>query len=569
MKEGFNIPSARAAGGRQFAVLFVPQFRLQAALVTTLAGVSGEQGRLGEVALLDAGAARGLVLEVGFAAARAGVEAGMSASQALARCPSLQLVEASAGAELSLGRKLLEFAQTLSPCVEQQRADRWLLDVSGIPSHRVGNSDCGWEAWGREALARLRTELGVDGVLGVAPRPGLAWSAARRAEPVRVVAEPALFVETLTFAELEVSDALRRVLEDWGIGTLGGLLELPRQAALERLGPEAAALWEMARDTRESVMRVESFTEPLQGGREFEHPVETLEPVLFILNRLLEELCSRMRLLHRVAAGMFLQLSLEQGVPYERRFTVPSPTREESVLLRILETHLETLQMDAALTGVFLKIQETLPTEAQLMFFESPLRDPNRFGETLARLHALTGEGRVGVPVQGDSHRADAHVMLDPLVVFAGGGGARSTGGDFPGQFLPGHLMEAQTGAALGLPLRRFRPRLPVQVELEQHRPARVRSTCINGRVLESLGPYRLSGEWWEPGGWKREEWDVALGGAQRGLYRLTCTPARGSGKEGSASEWMLEGCYDALQWPGPEVLLNDPKESAEKEEGG
>lgn len=54
------------------------------------------------------------------------------------------------------------------------------------------------------------------------------------------------------------------------------------------------------------------------------------------------------------------------------------------------------------------------------------------------------------------------------------------------------------------------------------------------------IGPWRVSGGWWEaspdegPGGWSREEWDVAVGGAVYRLYRDAL-------REG----WFVEGELD------------------------
>jgi protein ImuB len=464
----------------------------------------------------------------------------MSTSQALARCPGLQLLPASPREESILGRRLLRFAQTLSPRVEQQAPHRLLLDLQGVRTGKL-------QDWADSALARLKEELRVNAAMGVAGRPTLAWCAARRAAPVRVVDECEAFIESLTFAELEVSAPLQQVLEDWGIGTLGALLRLPKQAAMESLGAEASALWELASDSRENVLRLESFAEPLKVQTDFEHPVETLEPLLFTVNRHLEELCSRMRLLHRVASGMHLQLKLENAPPHDRHFNVPSPTCDSAVLLRIIETHLETLQMEAALNGVILRIHETLPHSEQLTLFESPLRDPNRFGETLARLHALTGEDRVGVPVRGDSHCAGRHLLLDPSKAFGSTklSSRASSSGTTKARATTDHEAIHSPTPSLGLPLRRFRPAVEAQVELVSHRPAHVYSKWINGPVLDCRGPYRFSGEWWERKDWSREEWDVALGGHFEGLYRIACEhPPNG--------RWFLEGCYDAAQWPVP-----------------
>ncbi len=535
MKQSLPQSEADGISTRMLAVLWVPRFRLQAVLLNQASNPGSNleaHGRApspalhGTVALVDGSSVRGLLLEATLCAERLGVAAGMAPAQALARCPQLELAVASETSEEWLAGRLLHFAGTLSPRVERQAPNRCLLDLRGL-----GIRD--WNLWAQEALERLRHEFGMEAALGVAPQAGLAWCAARRAFPVRVVDAPEVFIEELTFAELEVSSTLQQQLEGWGVYTLGELLRLPKQGALERLGPEAAPLWELARDTRECVLRLESFPEVLQLSQDLEHPVQTLAPVIFILNRMIEQLASRMRLLHRVAAVLELKLFLENAPPYERHFGLPTPSREEAVMLRVLETHLEALTLEAALVGVSLKIREVLPSSQQLALFENPLRDPNRFGETLARLEALAGENRMGIPVPAHTHRPGAFHLLDPSKVFgAPPEPKRSPHPAGPQPTEPQH----------GLPLRRFRPALEALVHLKQHRPVRIHAGNISGAVLDCYGPYRLSGTWWEAGAWRREEWDIHLGGGAGGLYRLAC-------EHGPPQVWTLEGCYDAHQW--------------------
>lgn len=538
----------------RYAALVLPQFRLQAVLCQSAGGAGGPAdtaspkkthspaggparargkstpGSPGAVALVDPRSPKSLLLEVNTAARHRGITPGMSGSQAVAREPTLRLLHACAAAEIRLEGRLREFCETLCPRVEKRASAVWVLDLRGV---RIA----GWEVWARGALENLRLREGAHARMGIAPRAALALCAAHRADPVRVVEHPESFLEELHFEELGVSDALRQKLHDWGVHVLGDLLRLPRQAALERLGPEAAPLWEIARDTRESVLRLESFEEALEQTLDLEHPLETVAPLLFSLNRLVEHLCARLRLLQRVAAGMRLSLRLENGHVHGHAFIIPAPSREEAVLLRILQTHLETLQFDAAVVGVQLQFEASLPDSRQLALFESPLRDPNRFGETLARLRALAGQDAVGVPLLQDSHREDVVRLGDPLVLF--GGPAAPAPALPPGASL-------LHGTPVGLPLRRFRPPLPARVCLRAHQPAHVAAAGLEATVLESRGPYRLSGDWWEEAAWKHEQWDVWLGGRGGGLYRLS----RHTTARAAAPDWWVEGCYDGDWWP-------------------
>src|SRR5690606_13072103 len=96
------------------------------------------------------------------------------------------------------------------------------------------------------------------------------------------------------------------------------------------------------------------------------------------------------------------------GSLYEHWFRIPSPTGKIQTLFRMLQTHLETLRTDSPIGAVRLTATPCNPVTHQFGLFETALRDPNRFAETLARVTALCGPDRAGSPVIEPTHRADA-----------------------------------------------------------------------------------------------------------------------------------------------------------------
>ena len=216
---------------------------------------------------------------------------------------------------------------------------------------------------------------------------------------------------------------------------------------------------------------------------------------------------------------MMLRLTLENRTAHERVFTIPSPTAEPEVLFRILSTHLEGLHLEHRPTAIRLAMEALTPESRQLRLFESPLRDPNRFGETLARLAALVGGENVGVAECEDTHRPDRFRLVPPRFDALAGEKAE----------------EIAAPRAMGLPLRRFRPPLQAQVQVVSAGPAYVVSETAHGAISAAFGPYRLSGHWWDSEAWAIEEWDIEL--ADGGLFRLS--------KDDHG--WCIEGCYDAV----------------------
>lgn len=487
-----------------FAAILLPQFPLQAALRLR------EELRAEPVAIIEGSTEKGRVLEVTAAAAASGVWRGLSSTQAVARCPALRLWTRSTAQEEAVSALLLEIAETLSPLLEATGEGLCLVDL------RL-KKPCDWEEWAREVVERLAARR-LRACVGVASNPDLATLAAKRAEPVLVVQHPGAFLAGIAIAEIDAPPDLVAVLRDWGIGHLGALATLPRHDLVERLGPVAGELWERATGRAQRELRLIRPAEVFAEAFDFEHPIETSEPLLFILRRQLDQLRLRLREALRVAGKMTLTIPLDSGSSYERVFTIPSPTSDAEVLMRILHTHLENLRLEQQPVGVRLRLEPVLGESRQHRLFESPLRDPNRFGETLGRLAALVGAGNVGVVRMDDTYRPDRFQLVSPEFEKLSEHGVGE----------PGECR------ALGLPLRRFRPPAAAQVQLHRYVPTWLASSKAHGEIIDAAGPYRVSGDWWDRAAWSIEEWDIALGDGA--LYRLS--------RHGDA--WFVEGCYQA-----------------------
>ena len=495
-----------------FAAIVLPDFALQAALRHT------PELRERPVVLLAEKAARSPVLQATAAARAAGVVPGFSASQARARCPEVRIKLRSPEAERTADAALLETALTATPFVENTAPGICTLELKGdrLPDAR---------ALSTMLRARLAA-LDLDARLGFAPTADLALLAAQSAQDFREILN-ASELSDLPIAHLDPSSMLLEILGKWGIHTLGDFTALNRAALVERLGVEALPLHARATGRIERPLRCVSPPEIFEESIEFEHEIETLEPLLFMLRRFLEQLALRLEAVYLVVAELKLRfgfsvseaqaINLQSAIcnlqSYERLFKIPSPTRDVEVLFRMLHTHLEGFT--AAHPIVRLQLTATPARAAQQQFglFESALRDPNQFYETLARLSALVGYDRVGVPVLEPTHRPEAFRLV-------------------PADFTAAPCAADAAALPLGLALHRFRPPLPANVQIEQ-RPIFLHTTRLHGPIIAAHGPMLLSGDWWGGQSWSRCEWDVQLGGGS--LCRIY-------EQEGA---WFLEGVYD------------------------
>src|SRR6266853_3657808 len=217
------------------------------------------------------------------------------------------------------------------------------------------------------------------------------------------------------------------ILHKWGIHTLGQLAALDKEELRARLGPEAVRLWERANGTATRLLKFVQPPETFDESFEFDHEIETAEPLLFILRRFLEQLALRLSGIYLVARELTLSISFsnsrqdESAVVtaatrtdqqiYERVFKIPQPTNDVDLLFRMLQTHLENFKSKHPIIAVALSAQPIRPASQQFGLFETALRNPQQLYETLARLSALLGSDRVGTPVLEETHRPDAFRM--------------------------------------------------------------------------------------------------------------------------------------------------------------
>ncbi len=525
-----------------YAVIDIPRFALQAVLRL-------EEGLWRKpVALVDASLAKPLVIDCTLAAERAGVVPGLSLPQAIARCEEIVVRYGSGKAEAMASRALFDCAYSLSPRVEETYPGVCSIGLAGV-NRKTLQERC-------EEMVSVLGRLGLKGRIGIAPTPDIALFVARESKRVTVVGElealeravcrqsddekrswrlaedrPSYlggvrslqaFLDELPIAAAEPSEKLEEVLVQWGIRSAGAFVSLSREEVGKRLGAEGLMFWDRISGREERPLRISELPAVYEESLKFEYEIDTLEPLLFIMRRFLDQLCLRLRAAALVAESIHLRLDLadirlEDGEPIEAikaSLKIPDPTCDTDALFMMLSTRLEKLDTDSAVVGICLKIDPIDRNENQLGLFETSLKDPHRLTQTLAQVAGIVGADNVGRPCLEPCGRPDG-VTLDRL----------------PPTTPP--IRGLGTREQFGLALRRFRPPLQAEVRVWERQPVWFRCARAGGTVVLCRGPWAHSGQWWEPEGWNRLEWDVELKAG--GVYRLV--------KE--RTKWTVEGMYD------------------------
>ena len=107
--------------------------------------------------------------------------------------------------------------------------------------------------------------------------------------------EEAEALAPLPLTVLALNPAQAQILAAWGVRTVGQLAALPLKPLIARMGQDGHRLHQMARGAYDHflVPEQEPADAALMERVELEHPVELLEPLLFLLSRALEQVTQR------------------------------------------------------------------------------------------------------------------------------------------------------------------------------------------------------------------------------------------------------------------------------------
>ncbi len=509
-----------------FAVIYIPNFSLQAAL-------RHEPELFARaVALIDGNEKNATVFQLTQSARSGGVCEGLTSTQALARCPNLVFKNRSVAQDNATTEIFLQCAYSFSPNIEATAPGIGTLDLKGLSVAAV--TDAPLQEWAEKILAQLAS-LNLRGQIGIAENPDLALHAAKIAQPFFLVENSTDFISCLPIESIEPTPDILNVLHRWGIRTLGEFIALGKDKLVERLGPDALDLFDRASANEVRPLNLVQPKDVFEEGVEFEKEIETLQPLLFILRRFIEQLSHRLEMFYFVAEEIQLRLTLSSGEKLERNFRVPSPTRNIDTLFRMLQTHLETVQTESPIIALQLAAKPAKPEHFQFGLFETALRDPNHFYETLAQLTSLLGSNRVGTPVVEDTFRPDTFQM-EPAnfetdkVLPTSCRQNRNPDTNAP-RNSPTFSADRMSAA---LSLRRFRPPLAAIVQMREGKPALLNSETFVGAIANANGPFRSSGNWWEQKQlWTRDEWDIETTNGE--LFRVFT----------QNGQWFLEGAFD------------------------
>jgi protein ImuB len=586
-----------------FACIYVPDFPVEAIVRAepslrsrAVAVLEGKPPLTRVIALNER--ARGLGLEIGMTKLQAAAFAEKTESAETGEATDKRggselavLRQRSPAQENSAHMALLDVAHAFTPRVEDSAVDTVLLDLAGF-ERMYGTA----ARMGSDLAARIAA-IEIEANIAVAANPDAAlhaargfsgvtiFSAGKEAErlgelPIHVLLDA---YEITSIGKLAGSAAQRELavlraqmldtLERWGIRDFRALGQLPEHALSSRLGAAGVKLRRLALGQGSRTLVLCEPPSQFEEAMELEFPVETIESLSFVLNRLLDHLCARLEARALAVQEMRLRLQLERLIAdedstavqqmqaigaasagsrasmFERTIRLPVPMRDAKVFLKLLQLDLAANAPGAPVVKVWIAAEPTAPRSAQRGLFLPITPEAEKLEITLARINAVVGEHRAGIARLLDTHRPDGFQM-ERFVATNPSNREKE---------------RKQIEKHSALSVRRIRPPCRLRVQLSEGRPRALSPEIkqnarleLKGTVLWSAGPWRSSGEWWTessnpddrqsdvPGTWDREEWDVALlcsreGGSQGeenvSLFRIY--------RDIASDCWFADASYD------------------------
>jgi protein ImuB len=481
------------------------------------------QARNAPAVLASGKSDRARIVHLTTAARRMGIRPGLTVAQARslasAQGETLRVLAQSEADTNAAQAALQDLGLAFAPRIDSE-SERVFFEVGDLGALYPTESAV------MEAISRRALQLGLAVRVGLASNKGLARLATRAGARTSLPAAQTTAAAQLAGLSIHVllqlsqgfDEAFLERLSRWGIRTLGQLARLPEAEVGLRLGPPGSAAHRLATGIGDEPFAPQPPADAILEATEFDHAIDTLEPLAFVLRGLIDRALARLACRGLACASLTLRLSLDPRGYDIREVPLGAPCRQIATLLELLRLDLARRPPEAGVTGAELLMLPARVRPAQLDFLRPPGPAPERMAATLAKLQALVGIENVGAPTAPDDLREEQIAVMPWKNAVA----TVSPSPQTDDATLPGSI-------------RRYRPPQPLEVLMGQGGPTALRGERLVARVLVAAGPYRASGAWWQDEAYHRDYWDVhASDGA---IYRMHQDRQNGN--------WFLDGYYD------------------------
>lgn len=425
---------------------------------------------------------QGYVLWANDAARARGVRPGMRYAAALSLAGGLRAAEVpAADLERTVAALVARLGQ-FSPGVEPSSDDPGVfwLDASGLGA--LYESLAEWARRIREALRRYDL---LEATVVVGFRRFGTLVLAKAARGIRIIRNPddeaaaarRVSLDHLlgTLIEPQAYETLARL----GVHAVGEFLDLPPEGVRRRFGETAWRLHREGRGEVEVPLSPERVEEPLERTMHLDHEETDRERLLVLVEMLLAPLLEILRERDLALAEIVLHLRFDRSDEGTEHLRLAAPTLDRARILELVRLRFESMRLSSGVTTLRVEARAVRPQRKQLeLFAEAPRRDLTAASRALARLRALFGDRAVVRASLRDGHLPEALFDWEPLVEI-----------DLP------EPCGGETGALIR---RLYDPPIILPARPRHEPDGWMLRGLEQGPVARVLGPYVISGGWWQ-----------------------------------------------------------------------
>ncbi|GIW08347.1 MAG: hypothetical protein KatS3mg060_3152 [Dehalococcoidia bacterium] len=300
------------------------------------------------------------VLAASTEARAAGIRVGMPLRSALARCPTLVVVQARHARYHEVADALLRALAEVSPLVEPAELGSAWLGLDGLAA-----------IYGDERAIAQAAAAACQAATSLAPRIGVATGkftarvAALLAAPghPRLVAPGggAALLADLPVGYLPIPPETHRRLILFGLRTIGAVAALPLGALQAQFGPLGARIWRLAHGEDDEPLQPRDIPVEFADQFVFEQPAVTIDLLTLAARHLLGRMVNSPRFGFRAARGLLFRAHLENGQTWERRLTFREPVNDPARMLTALSGKLAAFVPESAVEAVTIVLTGLCP----------------------------------------------------------------------------------------------------------------------------------------------------------------------------------------------------------------
>jgi DNA polymerase-4 len=238
---------------------------------------------------------RGVVCAASYEARPFGVRSAMPMTQARRLCPQAVFLPVRMSHYATIGRQVREILHSFTPLVEPLSLDEAFLDVRGCeglfgPAAHIA----------RTIKTRIKSEIGLNASVGVAPNKFLAKLASDISKPNGLLEVPADrvadFLAPLPVSRLwGVGAKSEKRLQALGLRTVGELATWPEQSLAEHFGEMGRHLWQLAQGHDDRQVVPDREAKSISTETTFAHDISDVAVLRTWLLELVDHLASRLR----------------------------------------------------------------------------------------------------------------------------------------------------------------------------------------------------------------------------------------------------------------------------------